>query len=264
VPTAYEVPEPILLHMETPTPHTPLGAKGLADGNCMSTPVCIANAVCDALDIENIKLPLFPSKISALMHGDEKPPPDRPATEAPAEPAKGEGRGLQGSGETFVPATPQQVWDTLLDPEKLAAVIPGCHSLDLVSENSYRAEISLGVGPVRGRFRATVELSELDPPRAITLSGGLDGPLGASRGGGRVRLEAADGGTNVAYDYTVDISGKVAAVGGRMLEGAARVVVGQFFQRLVAQVGGPADAPAAETAGAPSLWQRLLAMLGIK
>ena len=269
VPTAYEVPEPIILHMESPTPLTPLGAKGVGEGNCMSTPVCIANAVCDALDIENIKLPLFPSKISALMHGEEKPPPDKPAAEETAvEPAKGAGRALEGSGETFVPAAPRMVWDTLLDPEKLAAVIPGCHSLDLVSENSYTAEVSLGVGPVRGRFHATVDLSDLDAPNAATLSGGLTGPLGASRGSGRVRLEGRDGGTNVTYDYSVEISGKVAAVGGRMLEGASRVIVGQFFQRLVAQVGGPETTgtapPPATPATQPSLWQRLLSMLGIK
>ena len=273
VPTAYEVPEPIILHMESPSPLTPLGAKGVGEGNCMSTPVCIANAVCDALDIENIKLPLFPSKISALLHGDERPPPDKPAAEAVAAPAKREGRALEGSGEIFVPASPQLVWDTLLDPDKLAAVIPGCHSLDRVSDNSYKAEVSLGVGPVRGRFHATVDLSELDPPKAAKLSGGLDGPLGSTRGAGRVRLQAKDGGTHVSYDYTVEISGKVAAVGGRMLEGASRVVVGQFFQRLIAQVEGPpttSAAPAPKTpapgtpATQPSTWQRLLAMLGGK
>jgi len=272
VPTAYEVPEPIILHMESPSPLTPLGAKGVGEGNCMSTPVCIANAVCDALDIENIKLPLFPSKISAFLHGDERPPPDKPAAEAVAAPAKREGRALEGSGEIFVPAAPQLVWDTLLDPDKLAAVIPGCHSLDRVSDNSYKAEVSLGVGPVRGRFHATVDLSELDPPKAAKLSGGLDGPLGSTRGAGRVRLEAKDGGTHVSYDYTVEISGKVAAVGGRMLEGASRVVVGQFFQRLIAQVEGPKTPSAAPTSATPvapkapaqqpSLWQRLTGKTG--
>ena len=265
VPTAYEVPEPIILHMESPSPLTPLGAKGVGEGNCMSTPVCIANAVCDALDIENIKLPLFPSKISALMHGDEPPPPDKASAEAQVETAKGEGRALAGSGEIFVPAAPQMVWDTLLDPEKLAAVIPGCHSLDRILDNSYKAEVSLGVGPVRGRFNATVDLSELDPPKAAKLSGSLAGPLGATKGAGRVRLEAKDGGTQVNYDFTVEISGKVAAVGGRMLEGASRVVVSQFFQRLIDQVGGPPTTSATLSSGAtatqPSLWQRLLAML---
>ena len=147
------------------------------------------------------------------------------------------------------------MWRILLDPEKLAAVIPGCHRLDLAGDNDYRAEITLGVGPVRGRFQANVRLSDLDPPHSAMLSGGLDGPLGSSRGEGRVRLEPHDGGTKVTYTYTVEVSGKVAAVGGRMLEGAARFVVGQFFERLVAQVGGP---PAHV-----SWWTRLLRALGM-
>ena len=252
VPTAFEVPEPIVLHMESPSPLTPLGAKGVAEGNCMSTPVCLANAVCDALGIENIKLPLTPEKLSAIIDPEEPPPP---AGAPVAEPAPaGDGRAMTGRGETTVPASPDEVWNTLLDPEKLAAVIPGCHALDLVGENSYRAEVSLGVGPVRGRFLAEVRLSDLDPPRSARLSGELSGPLGSSRGGGLVRLTPTDGGTRVDYDYEVEISGKVAAVGGRMLEGAARIVIGQFFERLVSQVGGPA--------ASVSWWRRLLRMFG--
>ena len=253
VPTACEVPEPLILHMESPTPLTPLGAKGLAEGNCMSTPVCIANAVCDALDIAHIDLPLTAAKIADLLDEEEPPPPPGVAAAAPA-PA-GEGHALRGSGSTLVPAAPEEVWRTLLDPDKLAAVIPGCHALDVVAENEYHATVSLGVGPVRGVFEADVILSDLDPPHGMTLSGGLSGPLGSSRGAGRVRLEATEGGTGVSYDYTVEISGKVAAVGGRLLEGASRVVVGQFFERLVAQVGGaPPRVP---------WWRKLLRALGI-
>ncbi len=252
VPTACEVPEPEILHMETPSPFTPLGAKGAAEGNNMTTPVCLANAVCDALGIKDIDLPLTPARLSGIIHGDEPPPPaGRPVAAAPA---KAPGAALTGSGETFIPAPPQQVWDTLLDPEKLAAVIPGCHALDLVGENDYRATVSLGVGPVRGRFEATVKISDLDPPVAMTLSGGLSGPLGSSGGSGRVRLSAEQDGTRIAYDYTVDIGGKVAAVGGRMLEGAAKIVIGQFFARLAAQVAG---------GGAESWWRLLLRKLGL-
>lgn len=254
VPTAYEVPEPIVLHMESPTPLTPLGAKGVAEGNCMSTPVCLANAVCDALDIEHIDLPLTGPKIAEILEAEEPPPPEGTAV-APAPAPVGEGHALKGDGATLVPASPETVWRTLLDPEALAAVIPGCHKLDLVAENEYHATVSLGVGPVRGVFEAGVRLSDLDPPSAATLSGELSGPLGSSRGAGRVRLAAEGDGTRVSYDYSVSISGKVAAVGGRLLEGAARVVVGQFFERLAAQVGGK---PVAE-----SWWRRLLRMLGI-
>ncbi len=222
----------------------------------MSTPVCLANAVCDALGIDNIVVPLTPAKISAILHGDEAPPPAKnQVTETAAA-----GSALTGTGVTFIPAPPAEVWRTMLDPTALAAVIPGCHALDLVSENVYRAEVSLGVGPVRGRFVADVALSDLVAPSSAILSGGLIGPLGSSRGGGQVTLAEDGQGTRITYDYSIEISGKVAAVGGRMLEGAAKVVVGQFFARLAAQVGGE-PAPAA-TGG--SWWQRLLKSLNIR
>jgi len=116
--------------------------------------------------------------------------------------------------------------------------------------------VSLGVGPVRGRFKATVALSDKIAPESMTLSGGLTGPLGASEGIGHVTLLAENGGTTMRYDYEIALSGTVAAVGGRMLEGAARAVVNQFFQRLVAQVGG---APS----NSGPWWTRLLRSLGI-
>ena len=254
VPTACEIPEPVILHFESPSMFTPLGAKGIGEGNCMSTPVCLANAVCDALDIEEVTLPLTPSSISALIHGEETPPPAGRAAPVAAAPSAGSHM-LTGRGEATLPAPPEEVWHALLDPDRLAAVIPGCHALDEVGENSYRADVSLGVGPVRGRFRAGVALTELDPPRSAKLSGDLAGPLGSSRGSGNVRLEATDGGTRITYDYEVEISGTVAAIGGRMMDGAARILVGQFFERLASQLGG---ADAGET-----WWRRLLRMVGI-
>lgn len=265
VPTACEVPEPELLHIETPSPFTPLGAKGIGEGNCMSTPVCIANALADALGVSDITLPLKPGRVSELFFGEETPPPaESAAAAAEAAPAIEGARKITGSGETFVPAAPEAVWDTVLDPEKLAAVIPGCHSLDKVGDNAYRAEVSLGVGPVKGKFVATVNLSDLDPPKSATLSGGLEGPLGASQGAGRVTLEPDGTGTHVSYDYTVEVGGRVAAVGGRMLDGAARVVVGQFFDRLTRQLGdGDGGAPPSQADGeSPSLWKKLTGKRG--
>ncbi len=260
VPTTMEVPTPELYHIESPSPFTPLGAKGAAEGNCMSTPVCLANAVCDALGIDDIQLPLTPAKLSALIHGDEPAPPEGRAPASDASPTEG-GAALTGAGETRVPAAPELVWETLLNPEKLAAVIPGCHKLDLVGDNRYRADVTLGVGPVKGRFVAEVALADLVPPTSATLSGGLDGPLGSSRGSGHVVLSADGEGTLVSYDYRVEISGKVASIGGRMLEGASKIVVNQFFARLCAQIEG-GDVAAA--GGGDSFWRRLLVMLGLK
>ena len=75
VPTACEVPDPLILHRDIPTPATPLGAKGVGEGNCMTTPVCLANAVADALGAESLDLPLTPARIGELIHGPEKPRP---------------------------------------------------------------------------------------------------------------------------------------------------------------------------------------------
>ena len=75
VPTACEVPDPLILHRDIPTPATPLGAKGVGEGNCMTTPVCLANAVADALGVESLDLPLTPARIGELIHGPEAPPP---------------------------------------------------------------------------------------------------------------------------------------------------------------------------------------------
>jgi 2-furoyl-CoA dehydrogenase large subunit len=66
------VPTPLILHIETPSPYTPLGAKGVGEGNCMSTPVCLANAVADALGLTSIDLPMTPVKLAAHIHAAEK------------------------------------------------------------------------------------------------------------------------------------------------------------------------------------------------
>ena len=249
-PTVMEVPELTILHDQSPSPFTPLGAKGLGEGNCMSTPVCIANAVSDALGEELTSLPLTRSRLAELMLGAE------PASTVPVVAARPmDGHALQGQGSTIVPAPPEDVWAILLDEEKLTAVIPGCHALTMTGENAYRADVTLGIGPVKGRFVATVALLDLDPPHALRLIGGAAGPLGSSQGEGRVILSEMPEGTRVEYTYTVTISGKVAAVGGRMMDGAARALIDQFFKRLVGQAGH-GDAP-------PGLFARLLAWLGL-
>jgi 2-furoyl-CoA dehydrogenase large subunit len=237
VPTAMEVPAPMILHMETPSPFTPLGAKGVGEGNCMSTPVCIANAVADALGLAEIDLPLTPAKIAAVLHGPEG------VTRAPQveQSPTGKGRALRGNGEARVPAAPDAVWQMLLEPKTLQAIIPGCHKVEKVSDTHLRADVTLGVGPVRGRYQADIRLSELDAPRAVTLTGVVVGALGDAYGSGRIRLAPVQGGgTHVAYDYDAAIGGKVASVGGRLLDGAAKIVIRQFFAALVRHAGGAA------------------------
>ncbi len=255
LPTSTELPEPVIVHMQTPSPFTPLGAKGVGEGNCMSTPVCIANAVADALGEKNIVLPLVPARIRALIAGEEPPAPVGGMTAPRAK--KPGGRGLEGEGSADVGAPPQAVWDMLLDPATLQAVIPGCHGVEKISDTHFRAEVTLGIGPVKGRYRAEVKLFDLDAPRAVTLSGTADGALGYGAGEGRITLTPRDdGGTTVSYTYDAEIGGKVASIGGRLLDGAARVIIGQFFAALARHAGG--GAPAAGAAGGLSGWLRRL------
>ncbi|GAA4333224.1 molybdopterin-dependent oxidoreductase [Pigmentiphaga soli] len=261
VPTTCEVPDPRILHQETPSPYTPLGAKGLGEGNNMSTPVCIANAVADALGRADVALPLTPARVMALL-GIDDPPPSGPLSAeaeaaAAAAPAAGKsGKALTAQGEILLPAPPEAIFAVLLDPAALARVVPGCNALEETGPNRYRADVTVGVGMIKARYAAEIALSELDPPRRLRLAGSGLSSMGAARGSGLVTLEPAGGGTLLRYDYEAEVSGKVAAVGGRMLEGAARIILRQLFEQLGRQAGG-----AAPTAGGP-WWRRLLQRLG--
>lgn len=268
VPTACEVPDPVILHLETPSPFTPLGAKGLGEGNNMSTPPCIANAVADALGRADIVLPLTPSRVMALI-GMDDPAPSRGSVAASmastekavaasqaGQPAKA-GKALAAQGEIVLPATPEAVFAVLLDPVALARVIPGCNALTSIGPNRYRADVTVGVGMIKARYAAEVALSEIEAPHRLRLAGSGLSSVGTAKGSGLVSLEPKDGGTLLRYDYEAEVSGKVAAVGGRMLEGAAKIVLKQLFEQLGRQAGGPG------TASAPtSWWRRLLQRLG--
>ncbi|MBV8916426.1 MAG: molybdopterin-dependent oxidoreductase [Acetobacteraceae bacterium] len=255
LPTATEVPPLEILHLETPSPFTPLGAKGVGEGNCMSTPVCLANAVADALGVESIDLPLTPSKLAALALPDEPAPPQGTTRPAPA--AKPGDRTMRGEGQAHVAASPETLWAMLLDPVVLASLIPGSHGVQKLSDTHFRADVTLGIGPVKGRYKADIQLSDLDPPRAVTLTGSVTGALGSGGGTGRVTLVPEEGGTTIAYAYEAAVGGKVASVGGRLLDGAARVIIGQFFAALARKAGGG-------SAARRGLIARLLALLGIR
>jgi 2-furoyl-CoA dehydrogenase large subunit len=256
VATAAEMPPLDIVHCTpSPSPVTLLGAKGIGEGNTYSTPVCIANAIADALDLDDVVLPVTPARVAALLFPEEAPPPagaaPLPATARPG------GRSLTGEGKAHVPLPPQQVWNILVDPAALERVIPGCRRLDVVGPNAYRADVEIGVGPVRGRFEANVALSDLVEPETAVLGGELTGPLGSGAGRGVVTLAAENGGTCVTYRYEVTVSGKVASVGGRMLDGAARALIGQFFTRLVRQGDGTAG-----SGSGTGVWARIRRLLG--
>ena len=256
IPTMMEVPELRILHHESPSPFTPLGAKGVGEGNCMSTPVCIANAIADALGVEDITLPVTPAKLAPHVHGAE-PEPKNPPVVQKASAAKAGERALTGSGKAVVAASRQQIWNMLLDPATLMSVIPGAHNVEKVGESEFHADVTLGIGPVKGRYKAKIKLSDMREPESVTLSGGTEGALGSGRGTGFITLTEADGKTTVAYTYEAAVGGKVASIGGRLLDGAAKVVIGQFFEALANKASGKRGSPLM------SAIRRLLALIGV-
>ena len=261
VPTSYEVPDPVIVHLETPSPFTPLGAKGLGEGNNMSTPVCIANAVADALAPlgrnPDIRLPLTPSRVLSLIGFDDPAPSADVQVQKPVK-KTGRGHALSASGSTQIPATPDKVFDVLMDPVMLAKVIPGCRELERIGENRYRADVTISIGMIKARYEATISLSDIKPPNSLRLQGSGVSSLGGAEGGGDIVLEANEQGTLMKYQYEAEVQGKVAAVGGRMLEGAARMVLGQLFEQLGRQASGQ-DARDESV----SIWRRVLRLLRI-
>ncbi|MCS3744163.1 2-furoyl-CoA dehydrogenase large subunit [Rhizobium sp. BK661] len=239
IPTIMETPALTILHYESPSPFTPLGAKGVGEGNCMSTPVCIANAVADALGIRDIELPLAPARLAEHVFGEEPAPKTPPKAKPKPKTAKAGERALSGEGEAIVQAPRQRIWDMLLNPDELMSIIPGAHGVKRVSATEFSADVTLGIGPVKGRYSAVIKLSDLNEPDSVRLSGGTSGALGNGEGTGTVMLtEDPPGTTKIRYQYTAAVGGKVASIGGRLLDGAARVVIGQFFEALAAKAGG--------------------------
>ncbi|MBV8868355.1 MAG: carbon monoxide dehydrogenase subunit G, partial [Acetobacteraceae bacterium] len=171
-------------------------------------------------------------------------------------PGKPGDRTMTGAGEAHVAARPDAVWTMLLDADVLASVIPGAHGVQRLSPTHFRADVTLGVGPVRGRYKADIQLSDLEAPRAATLSGSVAGGLGSGGGTGRLTLAPDGEGTRITYTYEAAVGGKVAAVGGRLLDGAARVIIGQFFTALARKTGGRPERR--------SLLARLLALIGLR
>jgi 2-furoyl-CoA dehydrogenase large subunit len=237
-PTAMEVPPLVIGHVETPSPMNALGAKGMGDGSSMLTPAAIANAVADALGCDDITLPLTLQRVWALANDIELTEPAPKDSEARLP----EG-GLRGEGDVMISAPPAEVWRRLIDPNELAAMVPGCERLQQNGPDRYTAEVTMGVAGVRGRYHAEIELKDKQAPSSVRLVGKASGALGFGSGEGIVILTPADGGTRLTYAYRAEIGGKVAAVGQRLLGTVTRVLVGEFFaalERRIAPHAGPA------------------------
>jgi len=112
----------------------------------------------------------------------------------------------------------------------LKSCIPGCQELEKIGESEFRAVAKVAIGPVKATFKGAVTLSDLDPPNSYRISGnGQGGVAGFAKGGAKVRLDDAESGTRLAYDVDAQVGGKIAQLGGRLINGAAKKYADEFF-----------------------------------
>jgi carbon monoxide dehydrogenase subunit G len=144
------------------------------------------------------------------------------------------------NGEYQLAATRETVWGMLNDPAVLKACIPGCEQLDKLSDTEFQAVATTKIGPVKARFKGKVRLSDLDPPNGYRISGEGDGGVaGFAKGGATVKLAPKDGGTLLTYDVEAQIGGKLAQLGQRLVNGAAKKVADEFFKNFAGAVAAP-------------------------
>jgi carbon monoxide dehydrogenase subunit G len=152
------------------------------------------------------------------------------------------------SGSQRIEAPRQRVWEALNDPEVLRQSIPGCQGIEKTSPTEMNAKAVLKIGPVKANFAGRVVLSDLDPPNGYTISGeGQGGVAGFAKGSAKVRLEEDGSATILHYEVKADVGGKIAQLGARLIDGTARKLAGEFFEKFGAVV---APSLATEEAGA--------------
>ena len=141
------------------------------------------------------------------------------------------------TGEVQLPASRQAVWEKLNDPEVLKVTIPGCESLEKTSDTSFQAVAVTKIGPVKARWKGKVTLTDLDPPNRYKIVGeGEGGVAGFAKGSADVKLSDKDGGTLLSYSVEAQIGGKLAQLGQRLINSAAKKTADDFFANFAKAV----------------------------
>ncbi|OZI61006.1 CoxG family protein [Bordetella genomosp. 11] len=154
---------------------------------------------------------------------------------------------MEITGEQCIPASQDAVWAALNDPAVLKACIPGCDSIERQSDNEYRISMLAAVGPVKARFHGRLAIRDADPPRGYSLAfEGSGGAAGFGKGGASVTLAPDDAGTRLAYAANAEVTGKLAQVGSRLMDGVAKKMAAEFFQRFKASFASPGQSAPAD------------------
>ncbi|MEA2739698.1 MAG: uncharacterized protein QOH05_3005, partial [Acetobacteraceae bacterium] len=153
------------------------------------------------------------------------------------------------TGERRIPAPRQIVWEALNNTDVLRQSIPGCESLERLEGDQMKATAAVKVGPISARFSGKVQLSDIDPPNGYRISGeGQGGVAGFAKGGANVALADDGADTLLTYQVNAQVGGKLAQLGGRLIDATAKQMADAFFDRFSKQV--QAMSPAAEAPAA--------------
>ncbi len=145
---------------------------------------------------------------------------------------------MKMTDEIRIEASREQVFAALNDPEILRKAIPGCQELDQTSETELTATVQAKVGPVKATFRGAVTLSDINPPESYIISGeGKGGAAGFAKGKAKVSLAEDGAATILSYEVDAEVGGKLAQVGGRLIEGTSKKLAGDFFETFSGLVG---------------------------
>lgn len=158
---------------------------------------------------------------------------------------------MEMKGEQRIAASRTRVWEALNDPDVLRRCIPGCQSLEKEGDDRMKAVVEIKIGPIGARFNGAVAISDAKPPESYTISGeGQGGTVGNAKGGAKIRLAEVDGGTLLSYEVEAQVGGRLAQLGGPIIDATAKQLAGRFFKQFGEVFEAPAAAPAA--IGAPS------------
>ena len=132
--------------------------------------------------------------------------------------------------EQRIPASLDEVWTALNNTEILKQAMPGCESFDAVEENKFEAKITAKVGPVKAKFKFNVEMTDIDAPNGYTIMGeGQGGVAGFAKGSAKDDLTEDGTDTILAYNVQANVGGKLAQLGARLIDGAAKKMADEFF-----------------------------------
>jgi hypothetical protein len=143
---------------------------------------------------------------------------------------------LNFAGDAVLHAPQADVWRALLDPAALAHCLPGCQRLDEVGPDTYEAVVTMGIAAVKGTYTGTVRISDREEPNRYTLSLEGAGSTGTVRGSGTIALSPSSEGTAIRWTADAQIGGPIASVGQRLIGGVAKLVAGDFFKCMDAQL----------------------------